>query len=85
MVNDLLLQGRLDWERFVKELLVKVFLFFMNKDTCHTRFVETWTTSSSNHLEQVSQWEVYIATHLRVEELRALDHHKAGWEVHSPS
>ena len=47
--------------------------------------IVTRSTSTTDHLEQISQWEINIALLLRIEELSAFDNDKTSREVHSPS
>jgi hypothetical protein len=74
MVYYLIFQGGFDGERFIEEFLVKVLFLFADHNTGHTSLIEAWTTSSTNHLEQVSQWEIDIASHLGIKELSTLNH-----------
>ena len=85
MVYYLTLQGRLDWERLIKEFLVEILLLFMYEHTSITCFIKARSSSSTYHLEQVSEREVYISPHLWIEELSALDDDQSSWEVYSPS
>ena len=74
MVYYLIFQGRFDWERLIEELLVKVLFLFAYHYTGHTCLIKAWTTSSTNHLEQVSEREINIASYFGVKELSTLDH-----------
>ena len=84
MVHQLILEGRLNWEGLIQELLVEVLLLFVDEDTGDTLLIKLGATCTTNHLEKISQGEVYIAAHFGVEEFCALDDDQSRWEVHSP-
>ena len=53
MVDNLILQRGLDWERLIEEFLVEVLFLLMHEDTRHSGLIKARATSSTYHLEQV--------------------------------
>lgn len=84
MVGQLGCKAALYGERFIEELLVEVFLLLLHKHTCNTTIIKPRPTRSSNHLEQISEWEVHVSLELRVKELSPLDDDQSGGEIDSP-
>jgi hypothetical protein len=84
MVHQLILEGRLNWEGLIQELLVEVLLLFVDEDTGDTLLIKLGATCTTNHLEKVSQGEVNIAADFGVEEFCAFNDDQSRWEVHSP-
>ena len=84
MVSDLPSKRAFDWERLIQELFVEVLLLLRNEDTSDTTVIELRSTSSSDHLEKISEWEIHISLQLSIIELRPFDDHKPCREVDTP-
>mmetsp|Transcript_12631 Transcript_12631/g.19643 ORF Transcript_12631/g.19643 Transcript_12631/m.19643 type:complete len:314 (-) Transcript_12631:2895-3836(-) len=85
MVCQLASEGALDGEGLVEELLVEVLLFFGDHHAGDTAVIELRTAGTTDHLEEVGQWEVDVSLQVRVIELSTLYYDKSRREVDTPS
>mmetsp|Transcript_86951 Transcript_86951/g.173603 ORF Transcript_86951/g.173603 Transcript_86951/m.173603 type:complete len:250 (+) Transcript_86951:1192-1941(+) len=84
VVVQLLLQARLDRERFVEELAVECLLGLVDEDDRDPLVVKLRPASTAHHLEHVSHREVDVALLLAIVKLCALDDDEVGGEVDAP-
>jgi hypothetical protein len=74
----------LDRERLVQEALVEGLFNVVDKEHCHSLVVILWSTSATNHLQNICDWHVHVSLFLAVKNLSSFDNHQMRGEVDSP-
>eukprot|EP01137_Pigoraptor_chileana_P014179 Opistho-2@4959 len=77
-------EARLDGERLVEELAVKVFLDIVHKHDCFPTLVVLRSPRASHHLKHIRNRKVNVALLLSVEIFRAFNYDEVCRKVHTP-
>lgn len=84
MVLQGLVKLRLDGETNVQEVFVEGLLAFLCVNHCNTVGIESRTSGSTHHLQNVGQVHISVGLNLGVVELSALDDNQVSWQVDTP-
>lgn len=85
MVMKLSNKSRFNRERVIQILPIEILFTLFYKYASNSLIIELRSTSSTNHLQNISHGHIYISFSLRVEELSSLNNYQSGRQIYPPS